>query len=233
MTPSDLLDRGSLKELIAEWLEYAGDSRPVVGLEIEEALRRARRLLPQIGAGRLESSDVVLDEDFKDVLYGLVRLVQTNARGATAEQPKAVYEFIRGIEWPDDIFGEKAELLAQCLAALRPGPDENADPSATEARTLFEASLALIHANLIGRQALSEIEARGIEQDLLGWFVRFCRRSGGTVANVQALLLEASDKFALEKGRFSSAGSGTAPSAKLLELDRIRPTTRGRDKGAS
>lgn len=232
MNAPDLLDNDLLKELIGEWLEYAGDSRPVVGLEREEALRRGGELLPEIVAGKIEPSSIVLDEEFKDVLYALVGLAQTGERDGATERARAVYEFIRGVEWPNDALGEKGELLAQCLAASRSKPDEDAGSSTTEARTLFEAGLALIHASLIDRHGLSEIEAREIEQDLLDWFVRFYRRSVGTVANVQALLLETSDRFVHEKRCFPSACSEIAPSARVLELNRSRPARRGRNKGA-
>ncbi len=112
------MDIGALKEVLAEWLEATRGLEIPVGLEIEEALERARELMPLILAGAILPGQVRLDEEFKDVLYGLVSLATRSHEGSSLEI-QAVYRFIRGIEWPDDTFDEKGDLLRECRTAAR------------------------------------------------------------------------------------------------------------------
>lgn len=107
-----------LKDQIAEWLELTKGMELPLGLEIEEALERASELMPLILDGKISSAGIELDEEFKDVLYGLVALLveAKKVSGGLPRETEAVFRFISGIEWLHDSYGEKEELLRECAA---------------------------------------------------------------------------------------------------------------------
>ena len=61
----------------------------------------------------------MLDENGKDVLWALVKLVEEScvAPQRSVGEAAAVYKFLRKIEWQVDRFDEKNELLRQCAIA--------------------------------------------------------------------------------------------------------------------
>ncbi|MGH9365332.1 MAG: hypothetical protein ACRD1B_08740 [Thermoanaerobaculia bacterium] len=209
------LSNDALKELIADWLE-ATAGRPVyMGLDREEAIRRARPLLEEIEAGSVRPADFRLDDELKDVLYGLVHLLKTAARGAVPGPSRAVYEFLLGVEWAPGWFDEKGDLLRQCAEAggfssagerAIDGIEGGRAPVASEPEMhrVFRGSLDSLRADF-DLQGLTEGEAAELEQALLRWFLRFCRRPGSTRAQLATLLLAASADFAREYCRFGSA----------------------------
>jgi hypothetical protein len=58
---------------------------------------------------------------------------------------------------------------------------------ADDCRTVFEASLDVIHSALVSYYRLTEPEASGAEEDLLVWFQRLARRGGATQVPVRLL----------------------------------------------
>ena len=112
-----------MKELVAmipEWLAITHGRDVAVGLPREEALRRAALLRGLLRDGKVKPDEVVLDEDLKDVFHALVNLVigsEPRSGRDLAEEADAVYQFIRRVDWIDDDFGEKQDLLIRCATA--------------------------------------------------------------------------------------------------------------------
>jgi tetratricopeptide (TPR) repeat protein len=104
-------------ELIPEWLAATRDVDIATGLSREEALLRARKLRHLIREGKVSPKDVELDEDGKDVLYALVKLLTESRHQPGADvtsEANAICLFLRRVEWPAAGFEEKAELLRWC-----------------------------------------------------------------------------------------------------------------------
>lgn len=195
----------SLREMIAVWLEATPGVKMSTGLEVEEAMARARQLLPLVAVGALSGRDVRLDDDFKSVLYGLVRLVTEPPVAATPPDAGAVHRFISEVPWCEDLFGEKNDLLRRCAAATnrsanQAGSRDAAAPQQEDARPekVFEAALPLIRTLLLGHYEFPEQEASALEDDLKRWFFRYCSRSGAARRNLKGVLLAACGQFARE-----------------------------------
>src|SRR5260370_13619450 len=151
------LELDELKQWISEWLAANEESKLKIGLGKEEALRRAQRLLSQILGKEIIPEGVKLDDEFKEVLYALVYSVTRGDFGDPGNVG-AIHDFIRGIRWTDDEFGEREELLNECLLssrlmrhptdiAIEAGAREDGRPNAGrergEAETVFEENRSL------------------------------------------------------------------------------------------
>jgi len=107
-------------EIIPEWLAATRDVEIATGLSCEEALLRASKLRHLIREGRVSPKDVELDEEGKDVLHALVKLISETATKqgeGVAREAERIHGFLREIDWPADGFAEKADLLRRCAIA--------------------------------------------------------------------------------------------------------------------
>jgi tetratricopeptide (TPR) repeat protein len=104
----------SLKRRISSWLEVTQGVRVPTGISPASARRRARQLGRRIAGGEMVPNDVVLDEDLKNVLHALVRLiVEKKTNDKSVEEAGRAHRFIKAIDWRADIFAEKRDLLHQ------------------------------------------------------------------------------------------------------------------------
>jgi tetratricopeptide (TPR) repeat protein len=104
-------------ELIPEWLAATRDVDIATGLSREEALLRARKLRHLIREGKVSPKDVELDEEGKDVLHALLKLLSEASSGSPTlageivREADVVFRLIRDLRWTKDEFAEKAGLL--------------------------------------------------------------------------------------------------------------------------
>ena len=222
------LDLATLKSLIGDWLESPEAANAPLGLEVDEAFRRAEQLKPLIVAGVISPEEVELDEDLKEVLYALDSLVADRRRGAACPQEaRAVYRFLRGLSWPDDDLGEKDDLMDRCALAARDSAPVGANaaaepveaaPSNEQIRKVFEESAPLIRAILVKYHDLTEPEAVEFEKDLLTWFTRFCQRPNATASRMRTLLLAQCSRLAREYQRFRATPAAQTAEGRLASL---------------
>lgn len=207
------LNEFSWKELITTWLAVTKDLPVPSGLAVEQALQRAADILPRIRRGEVTPADVEFDEEIKDVLYALIRLVGESdyeTPNERAVDARAVHAFIRDVWSEPDEFGERKLLLEDCASIFndpssrRPVlyPQENdgyeslpwiptataSDPSTESTRVVFVRSLTLIHETLVAGFGISEAAAVALEQQMYEWFLRFRSREPDT-ANDRLLLM--------------------------------------------
>jgi hypothetical protein len=229
--------------MIATWFDLP-EGRSGSCLDMELARKRAGDLRRLILKGSIAPGSLRLTDDLKNVLYALVELVESSGPrkellGSPAREVQQVYDFIRGIHWPDDVFSEKNCLLKDCVRAganehrrglLHSNTDtEKLAPSdgssqalgslETEARQAFDRSRNLIARILLDEERLSETEAADLEQELFAWFSRFCRRANSAPPTSRAVLLAASVRFA--QAYRSGTGSSSAGGVKEGELIRL------------
>lgn len=102
--------------VLTDWLALTRDVDLPTGLDRERALARARHLRRRILAGTTNPEELEIDEEAKDVLYALVELLRSEpATGASPlHEARALYQFIRLVDWPDDELQERRELLRSC-----------------------------------------------------------------------------------------------------------------------
>lgn len=114
MTEAESVQR--LKRQIAAWLAVTGQARPSVGLDEQEASRRADDLLSAILENRVRPESLEPNEETKQVLSIIVRRLKESILdpGQRLHQADAVYQFIRRLRWPTDEFGEQRDLLLEC-----------------------------------------------------------------------------------------------------------------------
>jgi tetratricopeptide (TPR) repeat protein len=105
-----------MKQRIANWLAVTQAVEVRVGLDADEAARRAPELLRAILDRRLSPESVVLDDDLKQVLSVLVSRLATSISDPEERlhEADAVYQFILRLAWPTDHFGEQQDLLIEC-----------------------------------------------------------------------------------------------------------------------
>ncbi|MGH9388269.1 MAG: hypothetical protein ACRD1Z_01545, partial [Vicinamibacteria bacterium] len=106
--------------MVPDWLAVTGGREISVGLPREEALRRAAVLRRLLEANKVSPEQVSLDEDLKAIFYALVALVteiEPLEGEACAGEANSVYQFIARLEWPDDDFDEKLDLLRSLAEA--------------------------------------------------------------------------------------------------------------------
>lgn len=256
MTVDFSLDEFSWRELITTWLAVTKDLPVPSGLALEQALQRAEEILPRIRRGEVTPGDVEFDEELKDVLYALIRLVgesdyeTPNERAADA---RAVHAFIREVWSEPDEFGERKMLLEDCASILKdpsskrpvPCPLENdgyeslpwtptvaaSDPSTESARVAFVRSLTLIHETLIAGFGISEAAAVALEQQTYEWFLRFRSREPDT-KNDRLLLMTLccglGEEHSPRKG--DSARADDSSSVVPGRLVRFRQRSGGQEK---
>jgi hypothetical protein len=223
------LDTDSLKERIGEWLASPESAEAPLGLKKAEAFRRAEQLKLLIVAGVVSPFEVELDEDFKDVLYALASLVSSSLRGErSAREAWAVSRFIRGISWPDDAFGEKADLAGQCAVAAQEAADAAtvargrgrsvATDSEQDVRKIFDESADLVRAVLVRYHGLAEAEAQELEQDLLTWLRRFRERPFVAPIDMRTVLLAVCSQLAREYRRFQATRPSPSAQVRLRDL---------------
>jgi hypothetical protein len=109
-----------LVSMIPDWLAVTASREVSIGLSREEALHRAAVLRRLLRDGKVKPEDVILDEDLKAVFHALVALVteiEPRAGEALAQEANAVYQFLARVDWPDDDFGERKDLLTRCAEA--------------------------------------------------------------------------------------------------------------------
>jgi hypothetical protein len=114
------LSRDELLALIPQWVALSRDRQIDPGLSREEALKRARLLRRRLDQGQLEPGGLKADESLKDVLHGLVQLVtqiEPRPGRALGEEATAVWAFLRGLPWRDDLLDERFELIERCAIA--------------------------------------------------------------------------------------------------------------------
>jgi len=112
-----MFEEHTVEELISTWLEVTKGRSLQLGISREEALGRARDILPRIRAEAPPPEEMKCDEDFKNVLYALVNLVSGSSYEVAEERAldaSAVGEFIRCVWTASDEFGEKEQLLSDC-----------------------------------------------------------------------------------------------------------------------
>jgi hypothetical protein len=254
MTDAFIADARRVKESIARWIDLARGRPPLVEPSVAEARRRAGELLCLVRQRGISLRTVRLTEDLKSVLYALVGIVAAPAsRGEAAassnRDAQVVYDLISGIHWPDDDFGEKQELLKDCIeaGALPPkhgpfgidphGGDERLpmsdsarveELSAEQVRVTFDGSLAMIHEVLLA-DGFSGLEAAELEQELFAWFARFCRRTSSAPTNLRAILLAACAQFSSAYRRFRD-GLDESTEGELGKLLRWMRRGRGADR---
>lgn len=103
-----------LKRRISDWLEVTRGVRIPTGISPVSALRRAHQLRRRVAGGEIVPNDVVLDEDLKNVVHALVRLVvEAKTTEKSVEEAGRTHRFIKAIAWRADIFAEKRDLLRQ------------------------------------------------------------------------------------------------------------------------
>ena len=111
----------SVRALVAAipgWLAVTGGRDLNVGLSEEEARRRAAVLRGLLREGKVNPVEVVIDEELKDVFYALLELITAEERQSGTplrEEVHAIYQFLDGVEWPNDDFSEKRVLLQRLL----------------------------------------------------------------------------------------------------------------------
>jgi hypothetical protein len=243
----DSLEDRDLEKWIAQSLHCIREAA-FDGLDEQDALRRAQRLNALIVEGRILPAEVEPDDLFKDVLYALVyRLLGTEdgALGETTRHAMAIYDFIHGIPWDKDDLDEKLELLNHCAAAgaghgaghrfaIGPrgeavpidsrnspskGDAEPKEPSRqTEIGRICDSGLPVVHAILVELYQLSDLDARGLERELVAWFTRFRRRVGNTKSRV--VLLAAASEMARQYRRFEE-GPLELPGAAEARLGKV------------
>lgn len=244
MEPDWLHDR-EMKAWIKEMLgTIREDAR--AALDEKEAVRRAVELEKLIRTGEVSPSDIESGDDSKDVLCALVYRVLPDGQGDLEEETarRLAHTFIEGIEWGDDDVSEKRELMDECLnGGLRnrgESPKPEASPSVAptdaptssgtlqgpepdgqaEMRSVFEQKVPIIHATLVELHGLTDVDASGLEQELLSWFLRFCRREAGKVRDPHALLLAG----ALQLGRHHERAKADPDTAENERVSRLVET---------
>ena len=96
--------------LIPRWLALTSKSDVSVGLPVEEALHKAKALFGLIRRDEVDPSQVLASDTLVDVFHALVSFLHD---GTSLADVNAVYQFLDGVAWRDDDFGEKRQLLRQ------------------------------------------------------------------------------------------------------------------------
>ncbi len=232
-----------VQELIADFLASGQKIELPASFDKDEAIRRARELLADIVEGKTPPAEIRVDEDLKRVAYALVYGLLRDGKGGESRHARLVYEFIRDLNWTDDVFGEKEELLGDCVAAARMHTGvhvkripietipktgdsdvskasaaskpgpERARVSEQELREIFQEHITLARAFLLDHYGVGEPDEALLEQDVLRWFLRIARRSETPLQNPRGLLLAACSEVGRAYERVGSA-RGRAISAK-------------------
>lgn len=207
------------------------------GLDEAEAIRRAEQLEESILAGRISPREIVLDEEFKDVLYALVYRVLPRSEGNERARKAAVIgKFLEGVRWEDDLLDEKGELIGDCAAMVEnppvpgqlfdahmsesflAGPAEpylvNTGPTSSstdgEARRFFQKKRAFLDMVFVELHGFTPKEARALKDELLAWFLRFCRREKDWARQPRSLLFAAACHLARQYRSFKAEASETS-----------------------
>jgi tetratricopeptide (TPR) repeat protein len=104
----------ALKRQIAAWSVVTKDHEVPIGLEAEEARRRAHELVHAILVGEASPDSVTIDDDTKHVLSLVVSLLSDAPAETRLHDANAIYHFIRRLPWRQDAFGEQQDLLLEC-----------------------------------------------------------------------------------------------------------------------
>lgn len=83
------------------------------GMSRDEAERRALAILDALGRRGPALPALDFTEELPDVLYALCEALAPHASAEQGEVLTGLYELVAKLSWPQDEFGEKAELLAQ------------------------------------------------------------------------------------------------------------------------
>ncbi len=173
--PSISKDATHFVKLIPRWLAATEGIEIPLGIEVEEARRRALELRSLLREEKITAADLQLDDDTVDVLWQLCCLLTQpeNESGLTLlKDASNAYELISRIAWPVDDFGERLEMLRQCaLAALRNASREGREGEAEQWRKRrSEAALAdtalRAEAELVLATPIPERAGKGTELQL-------------------------------------------------------------------
>lgn len=171
----------SYDSVVSSWVSETKGKHLDVGLSVSQAQLKAAELLKSLQASTLVFFSV--DADAIDVLYATCRLFESASPDPAIVE--AMYKFVASLDWTDDLFAEREQLLAD-LAYLAWNANRQHGRYTSMARWQ--------------RLCLSHVELQDTSRDFLAlgcdhWSLSLCQR----FLRSHSLLLAAST--ALQKGR--------------------------------
>jgi tetratricopeptide (TPR) repeat protein len=112
MSDSPNIDGREALRIFPVWLRVTAGESVSLGLNSDDAISRATRLLDEIHL--IKTSEFHLDAEQAETLHALVSILRSGVPSATLlGNIEAVYGFIAALDWPHGAFGGPGEILGE------------------------------------------------------------------------------------------------------------------------